>query len=107
LCLKNFLLFKAFNKLVEGSALVHKEDKQSENAFFAYYLRIIKKSFLCLKLNAQLKFQDQKADEIGILFFKRRWLQYMKAGTEYLKNRRQLRHKASVFRFLSLQRRGI
>ena len=54
--LRNFLAFRAFNKLIEGARLVHEEDRQTDTAHCAYYLRITKKTFLSLKLNAQLKY---------------------------------------------------
>ena len=73
----------------------------------AFYLTRIKKTFLCLKLNAQLRYQSCQAGEISDLFLKRRWLNYMKDGTLYLKQRRQMRHKASIFRFLALQKKGL
>ena len=38
---------------------------------------------------------------------KRRWLGYMRKGTEYLKERRKMRHKASIFRFLALQKKAL
>ena len=38
---------------------------------------------------------------------KRRFLDLMKKGTAYLKERRTMRHKASIFRFLALQRRAL
>lgn len=100
--LKNMLMFKAFNKLMIGSHQVKQEDDLTEQAMLAFYLTRIKKTFLCLKLNAQLKYQNSQAAQISDLFMKRRWLNYMKVGTEYLKSRRQLRHKASIFRFLAL-----
>ena len=102
LALRQFLAFKAFNKLFEGAKLVREEDNKTESAHCAYYMRMVKKTFLSLKLNSQLKFQDKRAEEISILFLKRRWLNLMKEGTEYLKIRRKQRHKASIFRFLSL-----
>ena len=67
----------------------------------------VQKIFLCLKLNTQLEVQDKGADEIAELFLKRRWLNYIKAGSQYLKERRKDRHRASIFRFLSLQKRAI
>ena len=46
------LMFKAFNKLHDGAILVNHEDKMTEKAMFAYYLKMIKKTFFSLKLNA-------------------------------------------------------
>lgn len=100
-------MFKAFNKLFEGSQQVKHEDDMTEKAMLAFYLTRIKKTFLCLKLNAQLRYQSCQAGEISDLFLKRRWLNYMKDGTLYLKQRRQMRHKASIFRFLALQKKGL
>ena len=40
------------------------------------------------------------------LFLKKRWLNYIKMGTEVLRDRRKMRHKASIFRFLSVQRQA-
>lgn len=59
--LRNMLMFKAFNKLFEGSHQVKQEDDLTEKAMLAFYLTRIKKTFLCLKLNAQLKYQVSQA----------------------------------------------
>ena len=83
--LRNMTMFKAFNKLVEGAQLVKYEDDQTEKALLAYYLARIKKVFLCLRLNAQLKYQNVQAAEVAELFMKRRWLNYIKDGVAYLK----------------------
>jgi len=56
LALKNFLAFRAFNKLFEGARLVRQEDEKTEEALCGYYMRMVKKTFLSLKLNSQLKF---------------------------------------------------
>lgn len=50
--------------------------------------------------------QKQNILEMQELFLKRRWLNYIKMGTQYLKERRKDRHKASIFRFLSLQKKA-
>jgi hypothetical protein len=105
--LKNQLAFRAFNKLFEGARLIREEDRKTEAAHCQYYKNITKKVYLSLKLNAQLKFQDDKVEEIAELFMKRRWLGYMKEGTVYLKQRRTMRQKASIFRFLALQKKAL
>jgi hypothetical protein len=74
---------------------------------FAYYLKIIKKTFYSLRLHSQVKYQDKKTSEISDLFLKKRWLNYIKLGTQNLKFTRKMRHRASIFRFLSLQKKGI
>lgn len=38
---------------------------------------------------------------------KKRYLDLIKKGTAYLKERRKMRHKSSIFRFLSLQRKAL
>jgi len=60
--------------------LVCAEDNNTNNAHYAYYLKITRKTFLCLKLNSQLKYQQDKALEIADMFLLRRWLNYMKIG---------------------------
>lgn len=54
-----------------------------------------------------MRYQEQKSHEISDLFLKKRWLGYIKLGTATIKDRRQQRHKASIFRFLSLQKKGL
>lgn len=44
--------------------------------------------------------------EMGDLFLKKRYLELMKIGTQILKNDRKMRHKASIFRFLALQKKA-
>ena len=78
------------------------EDEQTEKAIFAYYLKLVKKSFYSIRLNSQVRYQEQKTYELADLFLKKRFLGYMKVGVVYLKERRRQRHKASIFRFLSL-----
>lgn len=53
--LKNFLAFKAFNKLLAGAKLARSEEIKEENAIFAYYMQLSKKAFLGLKLSAQMQ----------------------------------------------------
>lgn len=55
---------------------------------FAYYLKLVKKTFYSLRLNAQVRYQEQKTYEISDLFLKKRWLGYIKLGVSYLKDRR-------------------
>lgn len=105
--LKNFLMFKAFNKLVEGAQQARAEEFKEENAQFAYYMQLSKKAFLSLKLAAQLQVQEDQTGEMGELNLKKRYLDLMKLGTAYLKQRRKMRHKASIFRFLALQRKAL
>lgn len=105
--LKNFLMFKAFNRLVEGAQHSRVEEHKEEDAQFAYYMQLSKKAFLGLKLAAQLQIQEDQTCEIGELNLKKRYLDQMKIGTAYLKERRKMRHKASIFRFLALQRKAL
>jgi hypothetical protein len=44
--------------------------------------------------------------EMQELLLKKRFLDLMKMGTQIMKNERKLRHKASIFRFLSLQKKS-
>ena len=87
--------------------MMNHDDEQTEKALFAYYLKVVRKTFFSLRLNAQVRYQEQKTYEISDLFLKKRWLNYIKLGTSILKDRRQQRHKASIFRFLSLQKKGM
>ena len=105
--MKNRLLFRAWNKLFAGSHLVQQEDDNTDSAHYAYYFKLTRKTFLSLKLNAQIRFQDEKAAEIADLFLLKRWLGYMKIGIQYMKDRRKYRQKASIFRFLALQKRAM
>ena len=105
--LKNFLAFKAFNKLRVGAHVSRAEEVLEEDASFAYFLRLSKKALVALKLNAQLKAQKAQTLEMGELYMKKRFLDLMKKGTAYLKERRKMRHKASIFRFLALQRKAL
>lgn len=105
--LKNFLLFRAFNKLCEGATQVLDEEQKTEHALMGFYLYRVRKTFLALKLNTQINIQGQKAEEISDLFMKKRWLGYMVQGTQYLKARRKQRQTASIFRFLSLQKKAL
>jgi len=50
--MNNRLLFRAWNKLFAGSHLVQQEDDNTDSAHYAYYFKLTRKTFLCLKLNA-------------------------------------------------------
>lgn len=59
-----------------------------------------------MKLNSQLGVQNDQINEMSELFLKRRWLNYIKQGVSILQDRRKMRHKASIFRFLAVQRKA-
>lgn len=101
------LLFKAFNKLAVGAKQSRNEEYILENAQFAYFMQLQKKTFLGLKLATQIQVKEQQTTEIGRLILKKRFFEIIKKGTFILQHRRKLRHKASIFRFLSLQRKAI
>ena len=46
-------MYKAFNKLIDGGQQQSKEEAKEQNAYFSYYLKLSKRSFLALKLNTQ------------------------------------------------------
>ena len=104
--IKNQLLAKAFNKLIQGAPQVYNDEQLAAIADDQYNYATQKKCFLALQLNTQMEAQIHQADEIAALFTKRRWLNHMKQGTAYLKDRRRQRNKASILRFLSLQKRA-
>ena len=49
LVLKNKLLFKAFNALVDNTHEEYKEESLEEKAAFAYFFKLERKTFLVLK----------------------------------------------------------
>lgn len=100
--LKNFLLFKAFNKLCDESHEQYEDEVQHEKAYFAYYFKIQKKAYLSLKLNTYKKVHKSQTLEMSELFLKKRYLDLLKLGTSIVKEERKMRHKASIFRFLAL-----
>jgi len=92
LAMKNNLLWRAFNTLFDGARDCTDEELKVGEANTHYYFSRVRKAYLGLKLNKQLSNQETNVNEICDLFMKRRWLGYIKSGTQYLKERRKERH---------------
>lgn len=60
-----------------------------------------------MRLNAAQLFQKRKSKEIKRLMIQRRWFTYLRRVTQVQKLRRKRETDAAIFRFLSLQRRGL
>ena len=69
---------------------------------YSIYLRLQRKAFYALRLNAAARYQKKKSKEIKRLMIQRRWFTYLKRVTEGQKLKRKHQFDASIFRFLSL-----
>ena len=61
LVLRNFLMFKAFQSLVDNIQKKRQVDMNSKLCTYAIYLRLIRKAFYGLRLNAAASFQRKKS----------------------------------------------
>ena len=107
LVLRNFLMFKAFQSLVHNISKKKQIDVNSKLCTYAMYLRLIRKAFYGLRLNAAASFQKKKSKQIKRLMLQRRWFHYLKNAVAHNKALRKMSTDAAIFRFLSLQRKGL
>ena len=107
LALRNFLLFKAFQSLVENINRKRQVAVNAQICTYAMYLRLTRKAFYGLRLNAAASFQKKKSKQIKRLMLQRRWFHHLKNAVLQRKALRKMQTDAAIFRFLSLQRKGL
>ena len=81
--------------------------KQSRLSAYALYLRLIRKAFYGLRLNAADEYQSHKSRQIKRLVIKRRGFESLKLAVKNQKEARVKASHAAIFRFLSLQRKAL
>ena len=59
--MKNFIMFKAFNKLAATAPLLKDEEAKTINSRVFYYMKLTRKTLLSLKLNYHDKDQEKAA----------------------------------------------
>lgn len=100
--LKQLLLFKAFNALKTKTRRAHQYKGHEQIWSHAFYLRVVRKSFYGLRLNAAASFQRKKSKEIKHLMIQRRWFRKLRLATQGLQESRKQATDSAIFRFLSL-----
>ena len=82
LVMRNMLLFRAFRSIMLN-ANQRKEFKFNRQiCTYSIYLRLQRKAFYALRLNAAARYQKKKSKEIKRLMIQRRWFTYLKRVTE-------------------------
>ena len=93
--------------MVDNTHEEYKEESQEEKAAFAYFYKLQRKTFLALKHHKHENISEAQADQFYAFFLQKRFLYLLVEGSIILKARRRERQKAMIFRFLSLQKKGL
>ncbi len=107
LAMRNLLMFRAFRSIMLNANKRKAFQFNRQICTYSIYLRLQRKAFYALRLNAAQRFQKKKSMEIKRLMIQRRWFTYLKRVTLNQKLKRKQQTDAAIFRFLSLQRRGL
>lgn len=106
LVIRNFTAFKAFQALAENTKNLTHYKQNRDTSRFAFYLRVLRKGFCSLQINAQERFQRRKVKQLQSMFVQRRWLYNLRRAGQLRKRRRTVRTDAAIFNFLNLQRKA-
>jgi len=105
--MRNLKMFKAFRSIMLNASKKKAFAFNRKICTYSIYLRLQRKAFYALRLNAAARYQKKKSKEIKRLMIQRRWFTYLKRINQQMKIKRKLQTDAAIFRFLSLQRRGL
>lgn len=102
LAMRNLLIFKAFRSIMLNANEKKEFKFNRQICTYSIYLRLQRKAFYGLRLNAAARYQRKKSREIKKLMIARRWFTYLKRVTQMQKLKRKRQTDAAIFRFLSL-----
>ena len=89
LAMRNLVLFRAFRSILLNASH-HKELRFNRQiCTYSIYLRLQRKAFYALRLNAAQRFQKRKSKEIKRLMIQRRWFTYLKRVIQTKKTERR------------------
>ena len=89
LAIRNLLMFRAFRTIMLNASMKKEINFNRQICTYSIYLRLQRKAFYGLRLNAAARFQRKKSKEIKRLMIVRRWFTYLKKVTQMQKLKRK------------------